>query len=715
MLPATRSKINLIPLAVLLICGLLFTPAIKATPTPSATSASFNPWVFWNSYSQFRLSPTHAQQITYKSLITTLKQLNESYPGIVSLEEIGKSVKGKTLYLVKIGKGDIPVLIWSGQHGDEPKCTAALLDFINFMCSAAKTPISKTILENTTLIIFPMVNPDGAEKDTRRNTQGLDINRDAQLLQSPEGRILKRLYLKYHPKFCFNLHDHGPRRTVETTRKVVALSLQASLFDEYDNDNPARIRAKKVIGRIYEAVSPFAYGHIARYEADYMPRAFGDSMMHWGVSSILIESGGWLGGPDDDAMVVKLHCLALLAAVHAIASGSYEDANPGLYDTLPGFGKNMVDLAIRGATIVDGSGISPFKGDVGINITAKYRPGTDKPSYRATIEDVGDLSIIEAKQTIHADGYILTPGFINVVPSVSWSDLQTTPAMLSYLGAGFTTLVCQGPPPERKASRKKSDALADTVLPLNLCYFDFVPSLQALQEQNFFHRYSGVFVAPRPVAWQTLLSLLGTAQDTTGADRAVNADAASSDMNIWLAFKNRGSKARNMLHLIAEPPAQQHRSSRPEDDAELRDFIQCVLEDSSRITMAFDPLKNKQAHSLARAEQLFFNIQRSKAGAAFLPQMVERLSHDQPGLTLPQVVQKLTSLPAKSSGPGKKGLIRVGYGADLALFPIVNATNAGSADRILPGRLHTLIVNGVVVLENGITTGKYPGKIMSGD
>jgi len=714
-LPVIRFKINPIPLAVLLVCGLLSMPAIKAASLPSPPSASFDPWVFWNSYSQFRLSPTHAEQITYESLISTLKQLNESYPAIVSLEEIGKSVKGKTLYLVKIGKGDIPVLIWSGQHGDEPKCTAALLDFINFLCSAAETPISRTILENSTLFIFPMVNPDGAEKDTRRNTQGLDVNRDAQLLQTPGGQILKRLYLKYHPKFCFNLHDHGPRRTVKTTKKVVALSLQASLFDEYDNDNPARIRAKKVIGRIYEAVSPFAYGHIARYEADYMPRAFGDSMMRWGVSSILIESGGWLGGPDDDAMVVKLHCLALLTAVHAIASGSYEDANPGLYDTLPGFGKNMVDLAIRGATIIDGSGISPFKGDVGINITARYRSGTSQPSYSARIQDVGDLSIIEAKQTIHADGYLLTPGFINVVPSVSWSDLQTTSALLSYPKSGFTSLVCQGPPSERDAPRKKSQTSADTMLPLNLHYFDSVPSLQALQERNFFHRRDGVFVAPRPVSWQTVLSLLGTDQDTADADRAVNADAPSSDMNIWLAFKNRGTKARNMLHLIADPPAQQHRSSKPEDDAELRDFIHLVLKNSSRITMAFDPLKNKQAHSLAPADKLFFNIPGPKAGASLLAHIAEQLTNDQPDLTLPQVVQKLTSLPARSCGLGNKGMIRVGYGADLALFPIVNAANAGSADRILPGGLHTLIVNGVVVLENGIATGKYPGKIVSGE
>ena len=35
--------------------------------------------------------------------------------------------------------------------------------------------------------MVPMLNPDGAERFQRRNAQGIDINRDALLLQSPEG------------------------------------------------------------------------------------------------------------------------------------------------------------------------------------------------------------------------------------------------------------------------------------------------------------------------------------------------------------------------------------------------------------------------------------------------------------------------------------------------------------------------------------------------
>jgi hypothetical protein len=708
-------KISLLHLAVILVCNALSASASKASAPLSSTSPPFDPSAFWNSYSQYRLSPTHPEQITHEFLSGTLKRLGESYPAIIAIEEIGKSVKGKTLCLVRIGKGNIPVLIWSQQHGDEAKCTAALLDFINFLCAAQDSSIRRTILENTQLVILPMVNPDGAEKDARRNAQGLDINRDAQMLQTPEGRVLKGLHLNYHPKFCFNLHDHGPRRTVKTTRKVVALSLQASLFDEHDNDNPVRIRAKKVIGRIYEAVSSFAYGHIARYEADYMPRAFGDSMMRWGASSILIESGGWLGGPDDDEMVVKLHCLALTAAVYAIASESYEDANPGLYDTLPEFGRAMVDLAIRGATIIDGSGIPPFKADVGINVTARYRPGETQPVYSATIDDVGDLSIIESKKTIEADGFILTPGFVSVAPFISSKDLTTTSAMLSYPKAGITTIVCTGPSPECDAMGELTSLPGSPMLPINLYYYDFAPSLQALREQNFFHAHTGVFVAPRPVSSEMLLSLLEAGKSSLSADTTSNADGSSPRMNVWLAFSNRGTPSRNALHFIADTPPHQDHTADPKDDAELHEFMQCTLDNTSRIRLAVNPFSGNCADALLCPEKIFFNIHGSDAVPELLARIAERLRRNHPDLTLPQVVQKLTSLPATCCGFGRKGLIRAGYDADLALFPITMVYDSSTVEYIDAGKLHTLIVNGIVVIENGVATGRYPGKIVSGD
>jgi len=52
-----------------------------------------------------------------------------------------------------------------------------------------------------------MLNPDGAERFTRRTAQMIDMNRDASALATPEAKILKSTHDMYQPEYGFNLHD----------------------------------------------------------------------------------------------------------------------------------------------------------------------------------------------------------------------------------------------------------------------------------------------------------------------------------------------------------------------------------------------------------------------------------------------------------------------------------------------------------------------------
>ena len=63
-----------------------------------------------------------------------------------------------------------------------------------------------------------MLNPDGAERGARRNAQGIDVNRDALNLATPEGRLLKAVRDRHQPILGFNLHDQDRRTTVGDTR-----------------------------------------------------------------------------------------------------------------------------------------------------------------------------------------------------------------------------------------------------------------------------------------------------------------------------------------------------------------------------------------------------------------------------------------------------------------------------------------------------------------
>ena len=93
----------------------------------------------------------------------------------------------------------------------------------------------------------------------------------------------------------------------------------------------------------------------------------------------------------------------------------------------------MLDTIIRGGTIVDGSGGAPVTGDVGIK--------------DGLIQAVGDVSEA-ARQTIDADGALVTPGWIDVHThydgQVSWDDTLdpsfshgVTSIVMGNCGVGF--------------------------------------------------------------------------------------------------------------------------------------------------------------------------------------------------------------------------------------------------------------------------------------
>ena len=101
-------------------------------------------------------------------------------------------------------------------HGDEPTATVALLDVLNHLGKTRETPATKALLSKLTLAVIPMLNPDGAERTRRTNAQGIDINRDALRLQTPEGRFLKSVRDRLTPAVGYNLHNQGPNTLAGT-------------------------------------------------------------------------------------------------------------------------------------------------------------------------------------------------------------------------------------------------------------------------------------------------------------------------------------------------------------------------------------------------------------------------------------------------------------------------------------------------------------------
>ena len=179
-----------------------------------------------------------SSRFTQEEFLSRLKSFDES--GLYQKSEVGTSGEGRPLTLYTIGNGPVKVPLWSQMHGDEPTATMAICDIFGFLQKNPSHEAVKAIGEKLTLCFLPMLNPDGAERFTRRTAQLIDMNRDALALETPEAQILKSVRDSIQPEFGFNLHDQDPRLTAGSTKKITAVALLAPAADELRSDTPIR-------------------------------------------------------------------------------------------------------------------------------------------------------------------------------------------------------------------------------------------------------------------------------------------------------------------------------------------------------------------------------------------------------------------------------------------------------------------------------------------
>ena len=321
--------------------------------------------------------------------------------GVVRKDEAGRSAHGRPIYLLTYGNGPIHVLLWSQMHGDESTASMALADLLQYLHGGdART---QRWAERLTIYMIPMLNPDGAQRFQRENALGIDVNRDARMQSTPEGRTLKAVRDRVQPRFGFNLHDQNVRTRVGNSSRTAAISLLAPPFDASGSVNDVRRRAQQVAAVIRNSIEPLVGGHITKYDESFNPRAFGDLMQQWGTSTVLIESGGWRGDPQKQHLR-GANFVALLAAFDAIADGSYAEARVADYESLPPNGRAARDLLVRGGTIIV-PGLAPYRADLAIDLEEE-RP--DQPA-SARIAEVGDLAEVQARDTVDATGLFVHP------------------------------------------------------------------------------------------------------------------------------------------------------------------------------------------------------------------------------------------------------------------------------------------------------------------
>ena len=388
---------------------LLLTLALQPVAAPPTAQE------LWQAWPEERFISTPAPCLRPGELADRLDELADRYPGRLRLAEVGRSYLDRPIHLLTVGTGDRKVLLWSQMHGDEPSATPALLDLAAFLLGGAGGEAGAEILDRLTLLMVPMLNPDGAELYERRNAQGIDVNRDALSLATPEGRLLKRLRDEHQPILGFNLHDQNRRTAVGDTGRLATNAVLAVAGDPEGTVTPGRRRAKRACSAITEALAPLMPGGMARYDEDWSPRAFGDNLTAWGTPVVLIESGGLPPGRNF-ADLTRLNFVALFKVLSELARDDLAGHEPELYDELPRNSSDAwADVVVGGGHLRQPGAATSYRADLAFDVLRDDRlvAGCVGPQpLRSRIAEIGDARFLGAGRRIDAAGFTLLAPFV---------------------------------------------------------------------------------------------------------------------------------------------------------------------------------------------------------------------------------------------------------------------------------------------------------------
>lgn len=409
----------------------------------------------YNSYEDFKEESIEKRRFTQAEVQPLINDFDQKENFKVT--KVGESIEGRPLQLISVGEGDIDVFLWSQMHGDESTATMAIFDILNFLDSEAFLEEKEEMLKNVKLHFLPMLNPDGAQRFQRRNLLGVDINRDALRLQSPESKTLKNVRDSLDADFGFNLHDQSTYYNAERTSKPATISYLAPAYNYEKSINEVRAAAMQVIVQMNNIIQEYAPGQVGRYNDDFEPRAFGDNIQKWGTSTILIESGGYPNDPEKQE-IRKLNFVSILTAIFSIAEEDYKNAEISEYERIPSNNRKLFDLKLTGLTYeLLGE---DYILDLGINQYEVQDEDLDY-FYNSSISDQGDLSTYYGYEDLDASGYKLVEGKIYPKSFQNLAELQQE-NISELLREGYAYIVLKELPEEDF-----------TELPVNLVSEDF--------------------------------------------------------------------------------------------------------------------------------------------------------------------------------------------------------------------------------------------------
>ena len=298
-----------------------------------------------NAYESIKVKSVKGRYLYRDTLLPFLDHIRSSF----KVEIAGKSVNGNPIEKITLGTGPIKILMWSQMHGNESTTTKAVLDVIN--ASYKGFADSGVLFKRLTLVMIPILNPDGAELYTRENANKVDLNRDAQARTQPESKVLRQVYDEFSPDFCFNLHDQRTIFSAGPGPNPATLSFLSPAADASRDVTDSRLVAMKVISRMKRELQKDIPNQIGRYDDAFNSNCVGDTFQMLGTPTILVEAGHF---PEDyeREQTRKYVFKALWTALGSIAFSQYQDETEEEYLTIPENEKKFFDILVHNAHLL---------------------------------------------------------------------------------------------------------------------------------------------------------------------------------------------------------------------------------------------------------------------------------------------------------------------------------------------------------------------------
>tara|TARA_R110000787_G_scaffold284341_2_gene397946 strand:+ start:6611 stop:7774 length:1164 start_codon:yes stop_codon:yes gene_type:complete len=278
-----------------------------------------------------------------------IKPLLKKYKNHYEISILGVSELGKEIPMLKIGTGKKKVLAWSQMHGNESTTTKSIFDFIKFVSQKEvfKDEI-RDFLNNFTLYVIPILNPDGASLYTRNNANDIDLNREAQDLSQNESRVLMDTFIKLKPDLCLNLHG---QRTIFglNTKKPAIISFLSPSSDIKREVTASRKLAMGIIANMNNVLQKYIPGHVGRYDDSFNASCFGDAFQMKGVPVILFEAGHI--GSDYRREKTRTYVFYALINLFGISKQDDFSINYKDYFLIPENKKNYYDYILRNVLV----------------------------------------------------------------------------------------------------------------------------------------------------------------------------------------------------------------------------------------------------------------------------------------------------------------------------------------------------------------------------